>query len=75
MIGHKLPNKTKSATVAEPKHFHQLNPPKTVPKMPLEGWTSGPGAKPAREAKTKQSPCLDGKLWRQSLHSKCPVTL
>jgi len=25
MIGHKLPNKTKSATVAEPKLFHQLN--------------------------------------------------
>jgi hypothetical protein len=23
MIGHKLPNKTKSATVAEPKLFHQ----------------------------------------------------
>jgi hypothetical protein len=20
-------------------------------------------------------PCLDGKLWRQNLHSKCPVTL
>jgi hypothetical protein len=20
-------------------------------------------------------PCLDGKLWRQSLHSKCSVTL
>jgi hypothetical protein len=27
MIGHKLPNKTKSATVAEPKLFHQLNNP------------------------------------------------
>jgi hypothetical protein len=27
MIGHKLPNKTKSATVAEPKPFHQLNNP------------------------------------------------
>jgi hypothetical protein len=25
MIRHKLPNKTKSATVAEPKLFHQLN--------------------------------------------------
>jgi hypothetical protein len=25
MIGHKLSNKTKSATVAEPKPFHQLN--------------------------------------------------
>jgi hypothetical protein len=25
MIGHKLPNKTKSVTVAEPKTFHQLN--------------------------------------------------
>jgi hypothetical protein len=29
MIGHKLPNKTKSATVAEPKLFHQLNNPLT----------------------------------------------
>jgi hypothetical protein len=28
MIKHKLPNKTKSATVAEPKLFHQLNNPK-----------------------------------------------
>jgi hypothetical protein len=28
MIEHKLPNKTKSATVAEPKLFHQLNNPK-----------------------------------------------
>jgi hypothetical protein len=28
MIGHKLPNKTKSATIAEPKLFHQLNNPK-----------------------------------------------
>jgi hypothetical protein len=27
MIEHKLPNKTKSATVAEPKLFHQLNKP------------------------------------------------
>jgi hypothetical protein len=27
MIGHKLPNKTKSTTVAEPKLFHQLNNP------------------------------------------------
>jgi hypothetical protein len=27
MIGHKLPNKTKSATVAAPKLFHQLNNP------------------------------------------------
>jgi hypothetical protein len=27
MIGHKLPNKTKSATVAELKKFHQLNRP------------------------------------------------
>jgi hypothetical protein len=27
MIGHKLPNKTKNATVAEPKFFHQLNKP------------------------------------------------
>jgi hypothetical protein len=27
MIRHKLPNKTKSATVAEPKLFHQLNNP------------------------------------------------
>jgi hypothetical protein len=27
MIGHKLPNKTKSATVAKPKLFHQLNNP------------------------------------------------
>jgi hypothetical protein len=27
MIGHKLPNKTKSATIAEPKLFHQLNKP------------------------------------------------
>jgi hypothetical protein len=27
MIGHKLLNKTKSATVAEPKLFHQLNKP------------------------------------------------
>jgi hypothetical protein len=27
MIGHKLPNKTKSATVAEPKLFRQLNQP------------------------------------------------
>jgi hypothetical protein len=27
MIGHKLPNKTKNATVAEPKLFHQLNNP------------------------------------------------
>jgi deoxyadenosine/deoxycytidine kinase len=27
MIGHKLPNKTKSATVAEPKYFHHLNKP------------------------------------------------
>jgi hypothetical protein len=27
MIGHKLPNKTKSATVAELKLFHQLNNP------------------------------------------------
>jgi hypothetical protein len=27
MIGHKLPNKTKSAIVAEPKLFHQLNNP------------------------------------------------
>jgi hypothetical protein len=27
MIGHKLSNKTKSATVAEPKLFHQLNNP------------------------------------------------
>jgi hypothetical protein len=30
MIGHKLPNKTKSATVAEPKFFHQLNNPLVV---------------------------------------------
>jgi hypothetical protein len=30
MIGHKLPNKTKSATVAEPKLFHQLNNPLNV---------------------------------------------
>jgi hypothetical protein len=28
MIRHKLPNKTKNATVAEPKLFHQLNKPK-----------------------------------------------
>jgi hypothetical protein len=28
MIRHKLPNKTKNATVAEPKLFHQLNNPK-----------------------------------------------
>jgi hypothetical protein len=27
MIGHKLPNKTKSATVAKSKLFHQLNNP------------------------------------------------
>jgi hypothetical protein len=27
MIGHKLPNKTKSATVTESKLFHQLNNP------------------------------------------------
>jgi hypothetical protein len=27
MIGHKLPNKTKSGTVAEPKKFYQLNMP------------------------------------------------
>jgi hypothetical protein len=27
MIGHKLPNKTKNVTVAEPKLFHQLNNP------------------------------------------------
>jgi hypothetical protein len=27
MIGHKLPNKTKSATVAQPKLFHHLNNP------------------------------------------------
>jgi hypothetical protein len=27
MIGHKLPNKTKSATVAEPNLFHPLNNP------------------------------------------------
>jgi hypothetical protein len=27
MMGHKVPNKTKSATVAEPKLFHQLNNP------------------------------------------------
>jgi hypothetical protein len=27
MIGHKLPNKTKSATVAKPKKFPQLNRP------------------------------------------------
>jgi hypothetical protein len=25
MIGHKLPNKTKNATVVKPKLFHQLN--------------------------------------------------
>jgi hypothetical protein len=30
MIGHKLPNKTKSVTVAEPKLFHQLNNPEVV---------------------------------------------
>jgi hypothetical protein len=30
MIRHKLPNKMKSATVAEPKLFHQLNNPKAV---------------------------------------------
>jgi hypothetical protein len=30
MIGHKLPNKTKNATVAEPKLFHQLNNPVDV---------------------------------------------
>jgi hypothetical protein len=33
-------------------------PHKTVPKMPLESWTSGPGAKPAQEEKTKQSKAL-----------------
>jgi hypothetical protein len=27
MIRHKLSNKTKSVTVTEPKHFHQLNKP------------------------------------------------
>jgi hypothetical protein len=32
MIGHKLPNKTKSATVAELKLFHQLNNPLTNTK-------------------------------------------
>jgi hypothetical protein len=32
MIGHKLPNKTKSAIVAEPKLFHQLNNPDVPPK-------------------------------------------
>jgi hypothetical protein len=31
MIGHKLPNKTKSATVAEAKLFPQLNTPKSDP--------------------------------------------
>jgi hypothetical protein len=30
MIGHKLPNKMKSDTVAEPKLFHQLNNPSVV---------------------------------------------
>jgi hypothetical protein len=33
MIGHKLPNKTKSATVAEPKLFHQLNNPYVINKV------------------------------------------
>jgi hypothetical protein len=35
MIGHKLPNKTKSATVAEPKEFPQLNRP-LVPNFYLK---------------------------------------
>jgi hypothetical protein len=30
MIRHKLPNKTKNATVAESKLFHQLNKPKQL---------------------------------------------
>jgi hypothetical protein len=33
MIGHKLSNKTKSATVAEPKLFHQLNKPQAKERM------------------------------------------
>jgi hypothetical protein len=35
MSGHKLPNKTKSATVAEPKLFHQLNNPTIYHHLPL----------------------------------------
>jgi hypothetical protein len=43
MIGHKLPNKTKSDTVAEPKLFHQLNslvvtPTKNNPVREAEVW-------------------------------------
>jgi hypothetical protein len=37
MIEHKLPNKTKSVTVAEPKLFHQLNNPKEEEGGSLEG--------------------------------------
>jgi hypothetical protein len=35
MIGHKLPNKMKSATVTEPKLFHQLNNPNILPSISM----------------------------------------
>jgi hypothetical protein len=42
MIEHKLPNKIKSATVAEPKLFHQLNNPIGVPCHLLRASNSMP---------------------------------
>jgi hypothetical protein len=40
MIRHKLPNKTKSATVVKPKLFHQLNKP-SIHVIPLPSNTRG----------------------------------
>jgi hypothetical protein len=47
MIGHKLPNKTKSATVTEPKLFHQLNNPLVMLILLIEGHYLPGGLQPA----------------------------